>query len=128
MSRRVEPSDDILVIPPALADPLVLPPALAAPPVLPPALAARAAVLVFGDDLLDLVLPGEVSSRWRQPGGRIFAATYLLRGRAAPGAAAAGRRRQVGAPRTELVFERLARDLTARGSGSGLLASNNSLV
>ena len=57
---------------------LVLPPALAAPLVLPPALAARAAVLAFGDELLDLVLPGEVSSRWWQPGGRIFAATYLL--------------------------------------------------
>ena len=57
---------------------LVLPPVLAAPLVLPPALAARAAVLAFGDELLDLVLPGEVSSRWRQPGGRIFAASYLL--------------------------------------------------
>ena len=39
--------------------PLVLPPALAAPLVLPPALAARAAVLAFGDELLDLVLPRE---------------------------------------------------------------------
>ena len=58
---------------------LVLPPALAAPLVLPPALAARAAVLAFGDELLDLVLPDEDDFwRWRQPGGRIFAATYLL--------------------------------------------------
>jgi hypothetical protein len=37
------------------------------------------------------------------------------RGRTAPGAAAAGRRRQESAPRTELVLERLARDLKARG-------------
>ncbi len=58
--------------------PLVLPPDLAVPLVLPPALAARAAVLAFGDELLDLVLPGEFGLRWRQPGGRIFAAAYLL--------------------------------------------------
>ncbi len=57
---------------------LVLPPALAAPLVLPPALAARAAVLAFGDELLDLVLPDEYDNRWRHPGGRIFAASYLL--------------------------------------------------
>ena len=56
---------------------LVLPPDLAAPLVLPPALAARAAVLAFGDELLDLVLPGS-GSEWRQPDGRIFAASYLL--------------------------------------------------
>ncbi len=68
VARRVELWEDTLVIPPALAAPLVL----------PPALAARAAVLAFGDELLDLVLPGEVGSRWRQPGGRIFAASYLL--------------------------------------------------
>jgi hypothetical protein len=73
-ARRVELWEDTLVIPPALAAPLVL----------PPALAARAAVLAFGDELLDLVLPDEVGSRWRQPGGwgqpggRIFAASYLL--------------------------------------------------
>jgi hypothetical protein len=57
---------------------LVLPPDLAAPLVLPPALAARAAVLAFGDELLDLKLPDGFGSRWRQPGGRIFAASYLL--------------------------------------------------
>jgi hypothetical protein len=57
---------------------LVLPPALAAPLVLPPALAARAAVLAFGDELLDRVLPGDYGLRWRQPGGRIFAASCLL--------------------------------------------------
>ena len=57
---------------------LVLPPDLAAPLVLPPALAARAAVLAFGDELLDLVLPDDSGLRWRQPGGRIFAASYLL--------------------------------------------------
>jgi hypothetical protein len=57
---------------------LVLPPALPAPLVLPPALAARAAVLAFGDELLDLVLPDEYDNRWRQPGGRIFAASSLL--------------------------------------------------
>jgi hypothetical protein len=68
LARRVELWEDTLVIPPALAAPLVL----------PPALAARAAVMAFGDELLDLVLPEEGGSRWRQPGGRIFAATYLL--------------------------------------------------
>ena len=68
VARRVELWEDTLVLPPDLAAPLVL----------PPALAARAAVLAFGDELLDLVLPGEVSSRWWQPGGRIFAAAYLL--------------------------------------------------
>ncbi len=58
----------------------VIPPALAVTLVLPPALAARAAVLAFGDELLDLVLPDENESGmgWRQPGGRIFAAAYLL--------------------------------------------------
>jgi hypothetical protein len=35
-------------------------------------------VLAFGDELLDLVLPCEVGSWLRQPGGRIFAASYLL--------------------------------------------------
>ena len=72
VARRVELWED--------TDSLVLPPALAAPLVLPPALAARAAVLAFGDELLDLVLPGEdeFGLRWRQPGGRIFAASYLL--------------------------------------------------
>ena len=69
MARRVELWEDTE---------LVLLPALAAPLVLPPALAARAAVLAFGDELLDLVLPDEVGYRWRQPAGRIFAASYLL--------------------------------------------------
>jgi hypothetical protein len=69
VARRVELWED--------TDSLVLPPALAAPLVLPPALAARAAVLAFGDELLDLVLPGS-DSDWRQPDGRIFAASYLL--------------------------------------------------
>jgi hypothetical protein len=74
VARRVELWEDTT---------LVLPPALAAPLVLPPALAARAAVLAFGDELLDLevpdpVLPDKDGLRWRQPGGRIFAAAYLL--------------------------------------------------
>jgi hypothetical protein len=68
LARRVELWEDTLVPPPALAAPLVL----------PPALAARAAVLAFGDELLDLVLPGGSGLRWRQPCGRIFAASYLL--------------------------------------------------
>jgi hypothetical protein len=68
VARRVELLED--------TDSLVLPPALAAPLVLPSALAARAAVLAFGDELLDLVLPGDYG--WQQPGGRIFAASYLL--------------------------------------------------
>ena len=70
VARRVELWED--------TDSLVLPPDLAAPLVLPPALAARAAVLAFGDELLDLVLPDDSGLRWRQPGGRIFAAAYLL--------------------------------------------------
>ena len=70
VARRVELWED--------TDSLVLPPDLAAPLVLPPALAARAAVLAFGDELLDLELPDEYDNRWRQPGGRIFAAAYLL--------------------------------------------------
>ena len=49
VARRVELWEDTLIPPPALAAPLVL----------PPALAARAAVLAFGDELLDLVLPDE---------------------------------------------------------------------
>jgi hypothetical protein len=68
LARRVELSEDTLVLPPALAAPLVL----------PPALAARAAVQAFGDELLDLVLPDDSGLQWRQPGGRIFAASYLL--------------------------------------------------
>ncbi len=69
VSRRVELWEDTE---------LVLPPALAAPLVLPPALASRAAVLAFGDELLDLVLPDGSGSQWRQPDGRISAASYLL--------------------------------------------------
>jgi hypothetical protein len=58
---------------------------------LPEDLAARVAVLAFGNELLDLVLPGDTRLRqrpggrmfvsfcqWEQPSGRIFAATYLL--------------------------------------------------
>jgi hypothetical protein len=75
VARRVELWED--------TDSLVLPPALATPLVLPPALAARAAVLAFGDELLDLDVPDPMRRdkdglRWRQPGGRIFAASYLL--------------------------------------------------
>ena len=70
VARRVELWED--------TDSLVLPPALAAPLILPPALAACAAVLAFGDELLDLVLPDVYDNRWRQPGGRTFAASYLL--------------------------------------------------
>ena len=69
VARRVELWEDTELVPP---------PALAAPLVLPPGLAARAAVLAFGDELLDLVLPGGSGLRWRQPGGRISAAAYLL--------------------------------------------------
>jgi hypothetical protein len=47
--------------------------------VLPPALAARTAVLAFRDELVDPVLPdNEDDFRWRQPGGRIFADSYVL--------------------------------------------------
>jgi hypothetical protein len=35
-------------------------------------------VLAFGDELLDLVLPVDFGLRWRSPGGRNFAAAYLL--------------------------------------------------
>jgi hypothetical protein len=70
VARRVELGED--------TDTPVLPPALAAPLVLPPARAARAAVLAFGDELLDLELPNDSGLRWRQPGGRIFAVAFLL--------------------------------------------------
>jgi hypothetical protein len=63
VARRVELWEDTLVLPPALAAPLVL----------PPAVAARAAVLAFGDELLELLY-----DRWGTPGGRDFAAAYLL--------------------------------------------------
>ena len=76
-----------------------------------------AAVLAFGDELL--VLRND-KYEWRTPGGRDLAAAYLLpRAEAAMRAAAAGRRRQESARRPELILERLARDVTARG----LLAS-----
>ncbi len=45
--------------------------------VLPPALAARAAVLAFGDELLDVQLPNR-NDQWLAPGGRDLAAAYLL--------------------------------------------------
>ncbi len=54
--RRVELSDDTLVIPSALA--------------------ARAAVLAFGDELIDLELPNESGSQWL--GGHDLPAAYLL--------------------------------------------------
>ncbi len=57
--------------------------------VLPPALAARAAVLAFGDELLDLQLPDRIDP-WLSPGGRDFAAAYLL-----PRAETALRRQEV---------------------------------
>ncbi len=96
-------------------DALVLPPALAAPLVLPPALTARAAVLAFGAELLDLVLPNDFG--WRSPGGRNFAAASLL-----PRAEAALRqelqRLDSAAKRARqpnLLLERLVRALSARG-------------
>jgi hypothetical protein len=46
--------------------------------VLPPALAARAAVLAFGDEHLDLRLPDDSDSRWLSQGGRDMAAAHLL--------------------------------------------------
>ena len=57
VARRVELWDDALVLPPALA--------------------ARAAVLAFGEELLDLQLPDR-NDLWLSPGGRDFAAAYLL--------------------------------------------------
>ena len=47
---------------------------------LPPNFAQSAVALALGDELLDLVLPDEDEDglRWRQPGGRIFAASCLL--------------------------------------------------
>ena len=58
MARRVELWEDTLGIPPALA--------------------ARATVLAFGDELLDLTLLYRPSIRWLSPGGREFAAACLL--------------------------------------------------
>ncbi len=58
MLRRVELWDDKLVIPPALA--------------------ARAAVLAFGDELIDLKLPDNHNSQWLSQGGRDMAGAHLL--------------------------------------------------
>ena len=58
MLRRVELWDDNLVVPPGLA--------------------ARAAVLAFGDELVDLELPNDTVSQWLSKGGRGMAASYLL--------------------------------------------------
>jgi hypothetical protein len=44
----------------------------------PNALAARAAVLAFGDELVDLELPNDADSQWLSQGGREMAASYLL--------------------------------------------------
>jgi hypothetical protein len=57
MARRVELWDDDLVM---------------------RTLAARAAVLAFGDEIVDLKLPDNVDSLWLSQGGREMAATYLL--------------------------------------------------
>ena len=57
-ARRVELWDDNLVIPPGLA--------------------ARAAVLAFGDELVNLVLPNESGPLWLSQGGREMAASRLL--------------------------------------------------
>ena len=58
IARRVELWDDTLVIPAALA--------------------ARAAVLAFGDELVDIRRPNKSDSQWLSPGGRDMAAAYLL--------------------------------------------------
>jgi hypothetical protein len=58
MLRRVELWDDNLVVPPGLA--------------------ARAAVLAFGDELIDLKLPNDRGPQWLSQGGRVIAAAYLL--------------------------------------------------
>ncbi len=58
MLRRVELWDDNLVVPPALA--------------------ARAAVLAFGDELMDLKLPDNSNSQWLSQSGRDMAAAHLL--------------------------------------------------
>ncbi len=58
VARRVELWDDNLIIPPRLA--------------------ARAAVLAFGDELVDLELPNDPNVQWLSPGGRDMAAAFLL--------------------------------------------------
>jgi hypothetical protein len=88
MVRRVELWDDNIVIPPALA--------------------ARAAMMAFGDALMDPKLPNRLavalSGRSRHGGCPPAAAR---RGRAASVAPAAGRRRQESSRRPELNLERL---------------------
>ncbi len=98
--------------------------------VIPPALAARAAVLAFGDELVDLRLPrddddddddDDAGSRWLSQGGRDMAAAVLL-----PRAKAALRQQlqQLAADAakraSERASERLARamTMTARGFAS----------
>jgi hypothetical protein len=44
----------------------------------PNALAARAAVLAFDDELVNLELPDDADSRWLSQGGRDMAAAHLL--------------------------------------------------
>ncbi len=46
--------------------------------VVPPALAARAAVLAFGSELVDLKLTSERKRQWLSQGGRKMAAAHLL--------------------------------------------------
>jgi hypothetical protein len=46
--------------------------------VIPPALAARAAVLAFGDELVDHRLPDDPDSQWLSKAGRELAAASLL--------------------------------------------------
>ncbi len=46
--------------------------------VISPALAARAAVLAFGDELIDLKLPNDADSQRLSQGGRDMAAAHLL--------------------------------------------------
>jgi hypothetical protein len=58
VARRIELWDDSLVIPPALA--------------------ARAAVLAFGDELLDFQLPSDGDSQWFSKDGRKKAVADLL--------------------------------------------------
>ena len=98
-ARRVELWDDNLVIPPALA--------------------ARAAVLAFGDELIDHELP---DSQWLSQGGRDMAAAHLLpRAQAALRqelqrlADAAKRAREGQSSSSSSSDERLARVVTARG-------------
>jgi hypothetical protein len=45
---------------------------------MPPGFAANAAVCAFGAELVDQELPAAGSTGWRTPGGRAFAAAYLL--------------------------------------------------